>query len=143
MNLEHYNWAEAQWPGYTIEDRLGWSRNGLTDIFTQPEDWHFSRWLDSMNWPYYATMSLAVDHFGFHCFSNRGAWGMLRDLTPIQPSKTEFENAIVDPRQLDARRTVRVPVLSEGPARTFGVFEESVQTNDSGQVAVSSADVPA
>jgi len=127
MNLRHYNWAKAGWPGFGIKDVIGWSKDGYADMFTGPEDWECSRWMDSMNWPYYATMKLGVDHFGTHAFSNRGAWGLLHDLTPVQGSLTDFRNSYVnDPRNLDqAFRRVRVPMdrgarTAEVPLQRFG-----------------------
>ena len=86
-------WAEARWPGFSIDDKIAWNKSGVPQAFTIPEDWNLSTWLFNKGWTYYNTKELGISHIGFTSFENRGEWGQDEDTAEIQPNIEEYENS--------------------------------------------------
>lgn len=68
IDLKNFPWAEARWPGFSIQDSIEWSKGGKPQSYTIPEDWGFSNWLHLMGWPYYAYRGIVTSHAGTELF---------------------------------------------------------------------------
>lgn len=51
-------------PGFQIRDRITRDESGRRVCQVRPEDWEFSRWLDSVGADYAATWEIPVHHYG-------------------------------------------------------------------------------
>lgn len=91
MDLKNFAWRN--WPGFGIEDRIAFNRDGRAESFTKSEDWRMSEWLFDAGWPYYATNELIANHLGCRVFCNRDQYGLDQDPVPLQLSIEEYEQS--------------------------------------------------
>ena len=91
LDLRGHGWANANFPGFGIDDRIAWNRSGCGQAFTQSEDWRFSRWLHDKGWTYCATKDVRLNHVGPWGYLNYGTWGVPTDPTPLQPTPEDYE----------------------------------------------------
>lgn len=92
LNLRDYDWCKMAWPGFCVRDRIVWSANGVPRVYTEPEDWFFSRWLWEHRLHAIVTRELSIHHFGEHTYRTDGEWGLEQDNGEIVKSPAEWES---------------------------------------------------
>lgn len=92
FDLKNFPWAAARFPGFCVNTKIGWSRDGVPKTFTLPEDWGFSQWLTKQGWPYKCTREFIANHTGTHTWAAEPPYGVPVDIAgPENVSFVDYE----------------------------------------------------
>jgi len=92
-------WRVKEWTGFNIYDEIAWSKDGVPESFTIPEDWNMSIWCHENDVPYGFTRELVISHMGQKAFMNVGDWGVEADMIRQQMSADEYRQMVVKGRR--------------------------------------------